>query len=54
MHARFLRASLASLTFSLAAQAQAQAVVDWPERPITLVVPFGVTSDKPIPTAYIP
>ncbi len=41
MHARFLRASLASLTFSLAAQAQAQAVVDWPQRPITLVVPFG-------------
>jgi len=43
MHATFLRACLASLTLSLplTLASPSQAADAWPERPITLVVPFG-------------
>ncbi|ADP19066.1 extra-cytoplasmic solute receptor family protein 156 [Achromobacter xylosoxidans A8] len=43
MHAPFLRACLASLTLSLplTLASPSQAVGTWPERPITLIVPFG-------------
>ncbi|WP_454696516.1 Bug family tripartite tricarboxylate transporter substrate binding protein [Achromobacter aegrifaciens] len=43
MHAPFLRACLASLTLSLpfTLASPSQAANPWPERPITLVVPFG-------------
>ncbi len=43
MHAPFLRACLASLTLSLplTLASPSQAAGAWPERPITLVVPFG-------------